>query len=150
MKKILKDSLKGFIAFAIVGAVLAFLAPTVLAPLVGLNAGALGLSALSSQPLWTGMYFGGFGALVPLVTPITDWLFGDRKKKEPTTTTTRQVSYSQTVERGRGRGQAADLVEDQTPESTKFRDKVGSSRANDMSFQQKVDASRAQSGELSI
>lgn len=146
---ILRQAIKGFVAFAIVGAVLAFAAPA-LASMVGLSAEALGLGAISSQPLWTGVYFGGFGALVPLVTPITDWLFGDSKKAATTTTTTRQVSHSHTVEQNRGRGHAADLADEHAQETTQFRDKVGSSRADDLSFQQKVDASRSNAGALTV
>jgi len=72
-----KRILKGAVGFFVVGAVLT-LAAQLIAPAMGLELGPLTLSkAGPTNPLWTGAYFGAFGALNNAVVPLVDKLFGE-------------------------------------------------------------------------
>ena len=35
----------------------------------------------AANHLWTGLYFGGFGAAAAITTPLMDWVFGGDKKE---------------------------------------------------------------------
>ena len=83
MKKMLQDIVKGAVAFFAVGILLALAAPP-LAQLLGpalLGEEAL-KHAVSTPVLWTGVFFGAFGALVPPIEKAYSFIFGDSDKSE--------------------------------------------------------------------
>lgn len=83
MNPILKNVLKnGAIMFA-VGLLLAVAAPAI-AELVGEAAlGEAAFAHATNTPLlWTGLFFGAFGAIHAAVAPALDWAFGQEKPKE--------------------------------------------------------------------
>jgi len=83
MKDLFKKILKGTAVFFAVGAALALAAPTVGAWLGVEALGEAGLAAATTgnPVLWTGIFFGGFGALVPMVESGFGFIFGDDKEK---------------------------------------------------------------------
>lgn len=77
MQKLLFDITKNAALFFAVGTALAIAAPAIaygigLAPSLAAASSMLGLSA---NPLWSGAFFGSFGAMVSTITPVCDKIF---------------------------------------------------------------------------
>lgn len=84
----------GLIMFA-VGALLALAAPP-LAQLIGpqLLGETAFTHALATPVLWTGTFFGAFGAIHAAVAPIGNFLFGDKPKEEAKAPPARESSQA--------------------------------------------------------
>jgi hypothetical protein len=83
MMEALKNIGKGAIVLGIVGVLLA-LAAEPIASVIGVKllgeAGMAAAAQVALAPLWTGAFFGAFGALHAAVAPVMDWVFGDKKE----------------------------------------------------------------------
>ncbi len=81
MKQMVKDSLKGMIMFGLIGAVVGLGAPLVMGALLGAEtAGALGAVSVAGM-LHTGVVFGLFGLLEPVVKTVFGFIFGEKKEE---------------------------------------------------------------------
>ena len=101
-----KSMARGGVGFFLVGLALT-LAAQVLSPMIGIDIAPLALSGTGpNNPLWTGAYFGGFGALSAAVTPLVDYLFGDKKQASP--------EKSQDTQKSAERSPSLALAQEQT------------------------------------
>ena len=154
-KKILKSTL----ILGAVGVVLGFALPYI-ATALGLSLTGIGITtaagatAVSYSPLWLGAYFGAFGAVNAILDPVVNAIFslfdGKHRDKTPTEHITKKGAVA-AIGHAPAIGHvppSADLAPS-TEHTTKFQDRIGGSRS-ELTFQQKVDASRANSAELSV
>jgi spore maturation protein SpmA len=77
MGKMFKNAVKTGIAFFLIGMTLALVGPAV-AETIGFTGEALASIVKANEiPVWTGTFFGMFGALSQVVPPLVDRIFGD-------------------------------------------------------------------------
>lgn len=77
--ELLKKVVKNTLLFGAVGVVLALLTPVLmpLATSLGVSAAFATATLASTSAVWSGIFFGAFGALAALATPVFDGLFHD-------------------------------------------------------------------------
>jgi hypothetical protein len=130
MGKTLKNALKMGIAFFIIGMTLATIGPTV-AEVIGFSGEALAhIAQANAMPLWTGTFFGMFGAMSQVVPPLVDRLFGD------TPTTHNQLA------------EPAQKLPSKTIENSQNLDVLQPAKEQD--FVSKINAERAQQSSITV
>ena len=149
LKKILKSAL----ILGVVGLVLGMAVPVIMPFFVthGLLTQAFADSVLvSNSILWEGVFFGAFGAVNAAVDPIINGvlsLFGSHDKTPESTIKQTSKAAPAVIISHAGHPDLAP-EQDQPPQpTTKFQDRVGGPRASDLSFEEKIAASRVASGE---
>ncbi len=86
--------MKTGIAFFLIGVTLALVGPTV-AEAIGFSGEALAhIAQANAMPLWTGTFFGMFGAMSQVVVPLVDRVFDDTPERHITTVSESQIAAS--------------------------------------------------------
>ncbi len=124
-----------------VGVLLALAAPALVSIATGiglsqaLGAGILAATGTATSAIWTGVYFGAFGGISAAIEPAISRLFGG------TATQPESVSHTASYNApSHGHMLSADIGME-----SKFQNMIGPERANDLSFQEKLAASRTDS-----
>jgi len=88
MNPIVKNIIRNTAIMALIGVTLAVMLPY-MGPVLGVSSTAIGISA---NPLYSGAFFGVFGALAEAFKPLGNWIFGGNAAQKEAASQDKQVN----------------------------------------------------------